>query len=199
MTYADFTSIVTHKPDGVVLLEGRRNVSADYAQMARKLATTLASRFPLLRFRSGNAAGSDEAFSRGIADIDPRRLQVVAPYAYHRKSVRYADAIYDSAESLSSVQEDEIAFKTSIASPKNKGLISKRHKKGVLAAKAAYLIRDTMKVVGFSESFPRPICALFCVNMEDPLAGGTGHTIWVCQQEGVPFAFQDSWATWINE
>lgn len=28
------------------------------------------------------------------------------------------------------------------------------------------------------------------------LAGGTGHTLRVCQQEGVPVAFQDSWMEW---
>jgi hypothetical protein len=199
MTFSEFTLLVTDHPDGVVLLEGRRAIPHDAAMQAQGLASSLALRFPRLRFRSGNAEGSDEAFSRGIAAVDPGRLQVVAPYASHRKSVRYADAIYDSPASLSRLQEDEIAFKTSAASPKNKGLISKRGRKGLLAAKAAYLIRDTMKVTGHSESFPKPICALFYVSMDDPLAGGTGHTIRVCQQEGVPFAFQDSWAAWPSE
>lgn len=196
MTFSDFTSLVIQNPDGVVLLEGRRAIPEDCAKHAHELAASLASRFPSLRFRSGNAEGSDEAFSRGIAAVDPRRLQIVAPYASHRRSVRCEDAMYDSPASLSSIHEDEIAYKTSAASPKNKGLISKRKQKGPLAAKAAYLIRDTMKVTGHSEAFPKPICALFYVSMDDPYAGGTGHTIRVCQQEGVPFAFQDSWATW---
>ncbi|WP_185819401.1 hypothetical protein [Chlorobium phaeovibrioides] len=196
MTFSEFTLLVMNNPDGVVLLEGRRAIPDDYVKHAHDIAASLASRFPTLRFRSGNAEGSDEAFSRGIAEVDASRLQVIAPYASHRKSVRYADAIYDSPESLSSVKEDEIACKTSAASPKNKGLVSKRNQKGSLAAKAAYLIRDTMKVIGHSDAFPKPVCALFYVSMDDPYAGGTGHTIRVCQQEGVPFAFQDSWATW---
>ena len=102
----------------------------------------------------------------------------------------------DQAESLSSVQEDEVAYKTAKASPKNKGLIEKRAKKGALAAKAVYLIRDTMKVTGYSELFPKPACALFYVDLNDPFADGTGQTIRVCQQEGVPYVFQDSWQQW---
>jgi len=103
---------------------------------------------------------------------------------------------YDSPESLSRVRDDEIAYKTATASPKNKGLIAKRNQKSALAAKAAYLIRDTMKVTGHSEDFPKPIAALFYVDLENPSVGGTGHTIRVCEQEGVPYAFQDSWEKW---
>jgi hypothetical protein len=68
---------------------------------ADAFARELATRFPGLQFRSGNAEGSAEAFSRGIAAVDARRFQVVAPYASHRKSIRYTDALYDSTESLS--------------------------------------------------------------------------------------------------
>jgi len=199
MTFLEFTSIVSKNPNGVVLLEGRRAISTQFAARAEKLARHLALTFTQLRFRSGNAEGSDEAFSRGVASVDPTRLQIIAPYANHRKSVRYADALYDSPESLTRVQEDAIAYKTAKASPKNKALIAKRGQKGPLAAKAAYLIRDTMKVTGHSDAFPKPVCALFYVSMDDPLAGGTGHTIRVCQQEGIPYAFQDSWSSWTNE
>lgn len=56
-----------------------------------------------------------------------------------------------------------------------------------------------MKVVGHSDAFTRPICALFHVNLDNPMDGGTGHTIRVCYQEGLPVVFQDSWAHWIIE
>jgi hypothetical protein len=196
MTYAEFKSMVAQAPDGVVLLEGRRAIPDDHARKAESLARHLATEFPALRFRSGNAEGADAAFSRGIAAIDPRRLQVVAPYPSHRKSLRYSEATYDSPDSLSRIHEEEIASKTAGASPKIKGLINKRGQKGAVAAKALYLLRDTMKVTGHSETFPKPICALFYVNREDPMEGGTGHTIRVCQSEGVPVVFQDSWAEW---
>lgn len=196
MTLAEFTTIVQATPEAVVLLEGRRSIPNHDAALATHTASMLVKHFPALRFRSGNAKGSDQAFSEGVAQVAPWRLQVVAPYSAHRKSARYAEAIYDSPESLSSVQEGEVAYKTATASPQNKGLIGKRDKKGALAAKATYLIRDTMKITGHSEMFPKPACALFYVDLNDPLAGGTGHTIRVCQQEGVPFAFQDSWQQW---
>jgi hypothetical protein len=196
MTLDEFTTIVETSPEAVVLLEGRRSILEQDAACATHTASMLVKRYPTLRFRSGNAEGADQAFSEGIAQVAPWRLQVVAPYAGHRKSARYSHAVYDSPESLSSVQEDEVAYKTAAASPKNKGLIGKRDKTGALAAKAAYLIRDTMKVTGHSELFPKPVCALFYVELNNPFAGGTGHTIRVCQQEGVPFAFQNSWQQW---
>ena len=198
ISFPEFASLVHAKPRGVVLLEGRRKIPNKFAIRAESLARKLASRFPELRFRSGNATGTDEAFTSGVASIDPARLQVVAPYASHRKQYRYADAIYDSPKSLMQADEDAIAYKTGTASPNAERLIANRSRKGPLGAKAAYLIRDTMKVTGHSETFPKPICALFYVDPEDPLAGGTGHTIRVCRQEAVPFAFQDSWARWLT-
>jgi hypothetical protein len=199
MTLAEFTAIIEAAPGAVVLLEGRRAIPDHEAALATHTASMLVKQFPALRFRSGNAEGADQAFSEGIAQVAPWRLQIVAPYAGHRKSARYSQAVYDSPESLSSVQEDVVAYKTAMASPKNKGLIGKRDKKGALAAKATYLIRDTMKVTGHSELFPKPACALFYVDLNNPFAGGTGHTIRVCQQEGVPFAFQDSWQQWFQK
>ena len=198
MTFAEFTAIVETQPDSVVLLEGRRVIPPHDAELATRIGTILARRFPRLRFRSGNAEGADQAFSEGVAQVDAGRLQIVAPYASHRKSTRYAEAAYESPETLSRVQEEEVAYKTATASPKNKGLVAKRDRKGALGAKASYLMRDTMKVTGHSEKFPKPICALFFVDLLDPMDGGTGHTIRVCQQEGVPCAFQDSWGKWTD-
>lgn len=199
MTLAEFAAIVEATPEPVVLLEGRRTIPDHDAALATHTASMLVRHFPAMRFRSGNAEGTDQAFSEGVDQVAPWRLQVVAPYAGHRESARHPRAVYDSPESLSSVQEDEVAYKTAMASPKNKGLIDKRVKKGALAAKAAYLIRDTMKVTGYSALFPKPVCALFYVDLNDPFAGGTGHTIRVCQQEGVPYAFQDSWLRWFPQ
>ncbi len=199
MTFSQFVELVTRTPDGAVLLEGRRAIPASSATRAERLARSLALRFPLLRFRSGNAEGADDAFSRGVAANDPGRLQIVAPYASHRMSLRHPGARYDSPESLSVPQEAAMIHRTATASPKNRGLLAQHRRKGPLAAKAAYLIRDTMKVTGHSEVFQRPICALFYVSLEDPEAGGTGHTIRVCRLEEVPVAFQDSWEQWPTE
>ncbi|MDQ5911633.1 MAG: hypothetical protein QG599_3731 [Pseudomonadota bacterium] len=199
MTLSDFITIIQSQPDGVILLEGRRNIPVSDYEHATRLARSLAQRFPPIRFRSGNAEGADQAFSEGVAQVNASRLQVIAPYASHRKSFCYADAIYVTPDSLSRIQEDEIAYKTKEATPKNKGLVDGRTERRRLAAKAAYLIRDTMKVTGYSEDFRKPICALFYVDINDPMAGGTGHTIRVCEQEGVPVVFQNSWKDWIEE
>lgn len=138
MTFSDFKHLFASQPDGVVLLEGRRLISPEDYERATKLARHHATQFPRLRFRSGNAEGSDQAFFEGVAQVDANRLQVVAPYATHRKGVRYTDELYDSPASMSKVQEDEVAYKTISATPKNRGLIEKRNTKGRLAAKAAY-------------------------------------------------------------
>jgi hypothetical protein len=77
-------------------------------------------------------------------------------------------------------------------------LFEKRAEPGRLAAKASYLIRDTMKVVSHSAEFPKPVIALFYVDFNNPEVGGTGHTIRVCRQEGVPCVFQDVLQGWIH-
>ena len=183
----------------VVLLEGRRAIGSADAAAARAFAASLAREFPHLRFRSGNAEGSDEAFAGGVAEIDPARLQVVAPYASHRRKVRFAEASYASPASTTKIQEEKIIEATVAATPRNAGVVYRRAKSPRLAAKASYLIRDTMKVLGHSPEFPPPACGLFYVDPADPEAGGTGHTIRVCRQQGVPVAFQDSWMTWFAE
>ena len=199
MTFSEFKKLVLKHPQGVVLLEGRRAIPLDMTRKATALAAALARGFPGLRFRSGNAPGADQAFSEGVAKVAADRLQVVVPYKSHRKSARFPGATYTSLETLSPARQEALAEKTALASPKSKGLIALRDTEGPMGAKAAYLIRDTMKVTGHSRTFPKPFCALFYVDPSDPMAGGTGHTIRVCQQEGVPFVFQDSWGQWIVE
>ena len=196
MTFQEFSTLVEKSPEGVVLLEGRRSIPAHDAAVAEGLARALALKFSRLRFRSGNATGSDQAFSGGVAMVDPSRLEIVAPYAAHRKSERLAGAIYTSPEILTPEQSRDIESQSIQASPQNRRIIGMRGKKGPLGAKGDYLVRDTMKVVGVPGQFAKPICALFFVNLADATEGGTGHTIRVCQQEGVPVTYQDEWGAW---
>jgi hypothetical protein len=86
----------------------------------------------------------------------------------------------------------------SSSTPRNKDLFAASAPPR-LAAKAPYLIRDTMKALGYSEEAPAPTVACFMVDLADTDAGGTGHTIRVCRQAGVPVAFQNDWAAWIAE
>ncbi len=79
MTFSEFTSIVGASSEAVVLLEGRRSIPDHDAALATLTARRLVERFPNLRFRSGNAEGTDQAFSEGIAQVAPWRLQVFRP------------------------------------------------------------------------------------------------------------------------
>ncbi|MGD9417372.1 MAG: hypothetical protein Q7R22_000405 [Verrucomicrobiota bacterium JB025] len=196
MTFAEFTALITSVPDPVILIEGRRTITPEHAESASLLAAMLAHRFPILKFRSGNASGADEAFTAGVLKIAPERLQIIAPYASHRKKQRHPLAHYDSPESLSLEALENIQAITIAATPANKGLMKWYQRGGRLAAQAAYLIRDTMKVAGLSDQFSQPAAALFFVDPANPEAGGTGHTIRVCRTFGVPVVFQNHWSTW---
>jgi hypothetical protein len=199
MTFNDFTSLISSSTDPVILIEGRRSIPEDAADEARRLAFFLAQRFPHLRFRSGNATGADEAFSAGVLDIAPERMQVITPYEGHRKKQRHPLAKYDSPESLDPKKLEDVQALTIAATPANRGLMKCYGRGGRTGAQAACLIRDTMKVTGGLQSaLPPPIAALFWIDPKEPEAGGTGHTIRVCRLKDVPVIFQDAWETWLS-
>ena len=131
------------------LLEGTRSLPlADREQLVR-LAQQLASCYPSVRFRTGNAAGADEALAEGIAAVDPTRLEYVLPNAGMRRKNRVPGAY---AMSLLDVPEiRDVARRTNGATPRNERLVDRYHDdhgRSRLSAKAAYLLRDTVKVVG---------------------------------------------------
>lgn len=163
----------------------------------------LATRFPTLRFRSGNATGADEAFAAGVIDVAPERLEIIAPYATHRARSRQPLVRYESPESLTPVELEKVKSLTITATPANRKLIPLYGLGGRAAAQAACLIRDTMKVTGLPQpeqqdrrALPPPTAALFWVDPADPEVGGTGHTIRVCRLSGVPVVFQNDWRKW---
>ena len=93
--------------------------------------------------------------------------------------------------------EERAADRTVQSSPQYKELLANRNAGPQMQAKARYLLRDTMKVIGAAETaLSQATMAFFYVNREDPMKGGTGHTIRVCQKHGIPVAFQDEWMGW---
>lgn len=200
MNKNELTDFLTQHTEPVILLEGRRDIPESYQERATQLGQWLAETFPHAKFRSGNATGSDECFSQGVMSVNPERLEVFAPTARHRSRERQDAVTYLNPSELTEEEEQVLAELTNRATPKNATLIDKRHSYPRLKAKANYLIRDTLKVVG-SESlgFGRPALALFYVHPEDPMAGGTGHTIRVCQQEDIPTLTQEHWHSWLNQ
>lgn len=198
MTYDSFRSIIHSKPDAIVLLEGRRSISPSAAALATRMGRHLATSFPDARFRSGNADGSDAAFSHGVAQVEAQRLHLVAPSALHRKKHRVEGAAFFSLHELPDAGRKRLAEITAFATPANRNLarIWLERPKSPLAVKAAYLIRDTLKVAGLPGTFDPASAAMFYVDPADPEAGGTGHTIRVCRLLGVPYALQAAWQTW---
>jgi len=196
MTFAQFTNLVHQSENPVILIEGKRSIPEEYSIKASILTARLAREFPTLLFRSGNADGSDEAFSGGVARVDPSRLQIVAPYRGHKRNKRHQSARYLYPDDLSPEWERDIVEWTLIATPAYRSLMAARNTNPTLAAKARYIIRDTMKAAYRSEAFHTPVAALFYVNPEDPHAGGTGHTIRVCRNLGIPVLMQEDWEQW---
>ncbi len=198
MNFNDFTALVSNATDPVILIEGRRSIPESSAESARQVAIVLARHFPRLRFRSGNATGSDEAFSSGIIATAPERLEIIAPYASHRKRQRHPLVQYESPESLDADAMTSVQAFTIAATPANRGLMKCYGRGGRAGAQAACLIRDTLKVTGIPGRLAPPVAALFWIDPEAPEAGGTGHTIRVCRGSGVPVIFQTKWEIWLN-
>ena len=123
MTFAAFTALISSSADPVILVEGRRSIPEASAHAARRFSAQLATRFPHLRFRSGNATGTDEAFGAGVIAIAPERLQIVAPDAGHRKKQRHPLVSYYFPESLDPDTLETIKEMTTAATPANRGLV----------------------------------------------------------------------------
>jgi len=63
--------------------------------------------------------------------------------------------------------------------------------------KAAYIIRDTIKVIGAGNIKPATF-GIFYDDLKNPLSGGTGHTMSVCKVNNIPLVDQKDWFEWLN-
>ncbi len=123
MHFDEFSALISNASAPVILMEGRRSLPETSARRARRIASRLAGRFHHLRFRSGNATGADEAFAAGIIESAPERLEIIAPYASHRRHERHPLVCYGSPESLGRDALAEIRTLTIAATPANRGLM----------------------------------------------------------------------------
>jgi hypothetical protein len=64
-------------PGKIVLLLGKRNVLAEDKEKVIELGSKLTQTTKHILFRSGNAAGSDELFVKGVSKIASERIQVI--------------------------------------------------------------------------------------------------------------------------
>ena len=190
---------VFDKPGSVVLLEGKRKVLPEDEDKLRLLGNLLARNSMHMRFRSGNASGSDELFSLGVAEVEPSRLEVIKPYASHRKNALQGSISY-SMDDVNLSEEPEIVYQSrqhlQMAALVDKYVAQVRNR---LTMKAAYILRDTVKVNGTRSGISPASVALFYDDLSNPLQGGTGHTISVCKNLHVPYCDQRVWMEWIME
>jgi hypothetical protein len=150
-----------------------------------------------MRFRSGNASGSDALFSEGVCQVDPMRLEVITPYAGHRKKTNKAGTTYPLDE-MNIAEEPELIYET--RQNQNRSLVDRylQGDRGRLGMKAAYLLRDTAKVTGAGEIPPATV-GIFYDDLSNPRTGGTGHTMAVCERRNVPVWDQKVWMLWLEK
>jgi len=201
VSVADLAAALANEARPVVLLEGIRALpEADRAAVVA-LGRLLAVELPGVVFRSGNAEGTDTAFAEGVTSVDPARMEYVMTHAGMGRKRRHPGARAVSLAEVQYVSVRAVGEFTLAASPDLKGLVDAYQThgaKGPLGAKAAYLLRDTLKVIGAPELGLAPsTVGIFYANAADSFTGGTGHTIRVCRDRGVPVLLQAVWRNWL--
>jgi hypothetical protein len=178
MTLTDF---INHydKDNSIILLEGKRDVLEIDKEKLIKLGELLVSKTTKMLFRSGNADGADYYFSIGVTSIDNSRLQVITPYAGHRSNSNRAYETI-SLDEINITEESEVVYQSK-TNKKTVKLIEKyvSGARDRYSIKAAYIIRDTIKVLGTHDIKPATF-GLFYDDLDHPKEGGTGHTINIC-------------------
>ena len=195
MELSEFTTKYDQE-NTIILLEGKRNVLESDKEKLIQLGNLLATRLPLATFRSGNADGTDFYFSKGVLQVAPDRLQVITPYDNHRQKTNKAYETI-SLDQIDLLNEPEVVYQSK-NNKKTKSLIDKYvgGAKDRFAIKAAYIIRDTIKVKGTNSGIPPIDFALFYDDEQKPKTGGTGHTMEICDINKVPYLTQSDWEKW---
>jgi hypothetical protein len=197
MTLNELLAYLQRIPTPVILLEGTRTFPASDHPVLTEFAGWIARRLPNAVFRTGNARGADEEFARGVSAVDPSRLEYILPRRTMGRLRRDERAHQVSIEEIPEAVLEYITLQTSKASPAYQGLIARRTKSASLHAKTLYILRDTLKVVGSNDPPLSPAKAgIFYADAENPMKGGTGHTMRVCSLHSVPVLTQKEWMTW---
>jgi hypothetical protein len=202
-TLAALAAFLDKQETPVLLLEGIRARPETDRFKVIAMGRMLARRLPGVRFRSGNAEGTDTDFAEGVAAVDPKRMEYVMTHAGMGRKRRVSGCRTISLADLPNVAGSEVFDVTHRATPSTAGMLDAYRTSGrssAMGAKGAYLLRDTLKVTGHEGSgLPPASAGLFYINEADPLAGGTGHTLRVCMEYNVPTITQMTWLKWITE
>jgi hypothetical protein len=196
MTFQEF--IDAYDQEGsVVLLEGKRTVLTADAPILTALGKQLAESTRWMRFRSGNAPGADALFTAGVAAIAPDRMELILPYAKHRRA--HAQNVKQvSMDEISLLEEPRLIYETK-KNKKMAGLVDRyaQGNRDAYAMKAAYILRDTVKVLGIKDLSPIR-AGVFYDDLNHPNQGGTGHTMNVCRNHEIPIFTQQIWRNWLT-
>jgi len=194
MTFDNFCKSYAN---AIILLEGKRNVKPEDEAKLIVIGKLLATHLTNATFRSGNADGSDYYFSQGVAQVNSKQLEVITPYYNHRTKYNVA-GITHSLDTINLVNEPEIVYYSKNHKP-TKTLVDKYISGNIdkYAIKAAYILRDTIKVLGTNAGIPPITVALFYEDLENPMQGGTGHTQRVCLENNIPFLNQTTFFKWL--
>ena len=111
---------LTQQP--VILLEGTRKLANEQFGKLVLFGEFIAKKFPHVRFRSGNASGSDDAFAQGVRKVAPDRMQIVLPKLDSGKSRLYSTDYVLALEDVTQAEEKQIIYESKRATPKNKRL-----------------------------------------------------------------------------
>lgn len=185
------------KAKSIILLEGKRTVDEQDKSALIALGKLLATNSDNIIFRSGNAIGADELFSAGVVLVDGNRLQLILPYNGHRRNASVGIKSF-SLDSINLENEPEVVAqsRTNVKMVKliDSFILGQRDRHVI---KAAYIIRDTVKVIGTRTIAPCSF-GIFYDDLGSPMVGGTGHTMKICMQNNIPYIDQRVWMKWLE-
>ena len=196
MTLQQFIKKYDYK-GSVVLLEGKRDVNEKDTEKLISLGRLLAAKTKDILFRSGNAGGADYYFSQGVAEVNPKRLQSVIPYSNHRRKDNKAYSTI-SLDDIDIVNEPNVIYQSKF-NKKTESLIDKYITGNIdrYSIKSAYIIRDTVKVIG-TKNIQSADFGIFYDDLNNPMSGGTGHTMNICKHNNIGFINQLVWFSWLE-
>jgi hypothetical protein len=182
----------------VVLLEGKRDVNENDKEKLIALGKLLCLKTKEIIFRSGNAEGADYYFAKGVTEVNKNRMEVITPYSKHRQKYNDASITY-SLDDIDIAAEPEVVYESK-QNKKTEKLIDKYvlGARDPFSLKAAYIIRDTIKVLGTEKIKPATF-GIFYDDLNNPMQGGTGHTMNVCIKHKIPLINQEIWLKWLEK
>ena len=180
-----------------VLLEGKRNVLDSKKEKLTDLGKLLAANSNRMTFRSGNADGADHFFSTCVVAVDSKRLQVITPYSGHRQKNNAYDTV--SLDDINIAEEREVIYQSK-QNKKAENLIYHfvSGEKNRISIKAAYILRHNIKAIGTDKIKPATF-VIFYDDLQNPMTGGTGHTMTICKQNNITIIDQNTWFKWLTE